>query len=1448
MIKLFTRTAIMLLALFIMQPLSSQTICLVGDAADVSGLPTAEQNAYNWALGLYGDNATYQSFADIAANGVPATCKSIWFHYEEDAALPAGAAGAATAIGDYVNGGGGLVVSSFATEYLVTIGATTTAPTETLDKDPAGPDVAWGVRPFTGMENHPVFNGMSLTTDWVDANWGGYRTVAADVAGREAIRWWNDGSFPGTPIAGMPWWDPNNTAIPVLGEMNVGSGKVMFASAPGYNWINSPINSAEAQGNLNRLTANMLNLVQPVDVEIVLAMDASSVADLPQGEKNAYEWALSHYGEAAAYASFSDIAANGVPATSKAIWIHLEEDQTLPASASDMIANATAFVNGGGRILLSGFATQAVPLLAPEAAAVTEIIDNDPAGPDAAWGVRPLTGQENHPFFNGLTETTDWADGNWGGFRTVADDVAGREAIAWWTGGAYPGTPIAGMPWWDPNNLDIPVIGTIDVGSGTIITATAPGFNWINAPINSAEAQGNLNQLTVNMLGAISSQPDIVLIGAAADIASLPESESNAYSWATSNMNATYMSFETLNQMGIPSSASTVWYHLEDAPEIPEAANMVAPLIGNFVNGGGKIVVSGFAAEYLVTIGATDVSTTETIDNDPAGPDAAWGVQPLVGKENHPFFDGLTLTTDWADPNWGGFRTISDSVAGHEVIRWWTGGAFPGNPIGAMPWWDENNPDIPILGTLDVGDGIAAFATGPGYQWLPAAMNGATEQANLEQLTANILNFTKPTTAATVLMIGDATDIAGLPQGEQNAYNWGANALGEDGTYMSFEEISNVGIPASTEVIWYHYEDTSALAGDFTLIAGAVNQFVRSGGGIVTSGFATQALETADLATAVSEVIDKDPAGPDAAWGVKPLAGKESHPIFAGLTETTDWADPNWGGFRTIGDTVVGREAMAWWTGGTYPGEPIGIMPWWASDNGDIPIIGEIIAGNGGAVTATAPGYHWINADINEATAQANLEQLTLNMLNYARLFNEVQAITVTGGNGGIIVEGEEDGQVISIAVSNAPFVDPINPENWTISGLPAGITATITRVDDGNATITLSGTAEDYDEDLSLEISIPASEFSNLRTDALTSTGDVIFRGFTEQENVAGKIALLGTEDNLADLDEDEIAAYQWALDAFPDEATYYSFEQLVLDPSLLDDVAVAWFHYDKFVELPLLADNPNTEAVLRGFVESGGGMLCTGAASQYVVNLGVETAGPNEVRKAEEPFLNPDPWGFGQKEPDHPIFVNLPNPFFTLFSETGLREDLLSWWVINPSDDRFADIPPEDRFHGKQLASTEWDAGFNVLVTVGEYEGTDGAGNVIAVGAGAYDWFTPGGTNDLRPNLELFTTNMLNYLKGTRSVSVVEVDNSVFELQTTPNPFNNTVNISFNLPEKSEVILEIFNLQGQKVANLFSGELAGGFHNQYWTPNGNADGMYIYTLQVGNQITYGKIMHQKH
>lgn len=67
-------------------------------------------------------------------------------------------------------------------------------------------------------------------------------------------------------------------------------------------------------------------------------------------------------------------------------------------------------------------------------------------------------------------------------------------------------------------------------------------------------------------------------------------------------------------------------------------------------------------------------------------------------------------------------------------------------------------------------------------------------------------------------------------------------------------------------------------------------------------------------------------------------------------------------------------------------------------------------------------------------------------------------------------------------------------------------------------------------------------------------------------------------------------------------------------------------------------------------------------------------------------------------------------------------------------------------------------------------------------------------------------------------------------------PNPFNPTTQIEFSLSEANQVKLEVFNLLGEKIAELVNKELYAGSHSVNFNAEHLPSGVYIYALTAGN------------
>ena len=68
----------------------------------------------------------------------------------------------------------------------------------------------------------------------------------------------------------------------------------------------------------------------------------------------------------------------------------------------------------------------------------------------------------------------------------------------------------------------------------------------------------------------------------------------------------------------------------------------------------------------------------------------------------------------------------------------------------------------------------------------------------------------------------------------------------------------------------------------------------------------------------------------------------------------------------------------------------------------------------------------------------------------------------------------------------------------------------------------------------------------------------------------------------------------------------------------------------------------------------------------------------------------------------------------------------------------------------------------------------------------------------------------------------------------QNYPNPFNPATKISFGLPQRSSVVLKVFNTLGQEVAELVNESLEAGIHSFNFDASKLTSGVYIYSLKT--------------
>ncbi|MCX6826656.1 MAG: T9SS type A sorting domain-containing protein, partial [candidate division Zixibacteria bacterium] len=88
-----------------------------------------------------------------------------------------------------------------------------------------------------------------------------------------------------------------------------------------------------------------------------------------------------------------------------------------------------------------------------------------------------------------------------------------------------------------------------------------------------------------------------------------------------------------------------------------------------------------------------------------------------------------------------------------------------------------------------------------------------------------------------------------------------------------------------------------------------------------------------------------------------------------------------------------------------------------------------------------------------------------------------------------------------------------------------------------------------------------------------------------------------------------------------------------------------------------------------------------------------------------------------------------------------------------------------------------------------------------------------------------------------------------SIYLKQNYPNPFNPSTTIEYSLPIRSHVIIDIYNILGQKINTVVDRTESMGNHSAGWNGlnyEGKAvsSGIYLYQIRAGNYVETRKML----
>lgn len=349
-----------------------------------------------------------------------------------------------------------------------------------------------------------------------------------------------------------------------------------------------------------------------------------------------------------------------------------------------------------------------------------------------------------------------------------------------------------------------------------------------------------------------------------------------------------------------------------------------------------------------------------------------------------------------------------------------------------------------------------------------------------------------------------------------------------------------------------------------------------------------------------------------------------------------------------------------------------------------------------------------------------------------------------------------DDARILSFRL-NDKYIGVVNQEALTItvrvpSSADVKSMAVTLTTNEGAEVSPASGSLVDFSQPVNFTVSYG------------TSTN--VYR-VTVVQSDAPEALFVGLGATLDDLCPEERAAADWMLGNVAG-SQYASMADIAAGRIDTGKCRVIWWHYhidggiDNMEKFDAAApDALSAVAKIRDLYQRGVGIVLTRFATYYAAKLGAtrDERNPNNCWGGRETDAETTggPWNFFiQGHTDHALFRNLvvngseTDKVYTC--DTGYRiTNSTCQWHIGADWGGYASLDEWRDNHGGQ----DLGYGGDGAVVVWEYPATGGAGRIVCIGSGCYDWYADGmdaSADRFHANVETMTANAITYVQSSK------------------------------------------------------------------------------------------------